>query len=102
MARGRVSRSSSIPACGRSIAASWSRPIRSVSTCGISRSALDSRSPLIIASIEIEGVALDDAEIEAFAVADGFGGALADGFARRRMGAFWIERTCLGDLRRRG
>jgi hypothetical protein len=51
----------------------------------------DTRSPLIIASIEIEGVALDDAEIEAFAVADGFGGALADGFARRRMGSFWMK-----------
>lgn len=52
---------------------------------------LDSANPQLIASIEIEGVPLDDEEIEAFAVADGFGSALADGFARRRMGEFWLR-----------
>lgn len=52
---------------------------------------LDSRSSDLLVSIEIEGVRLSDAEIEEFAVADGFGGALADGFARRRMGEFWVK-----------
>ncbi len=45
--------------------------------------------PAFIAGISIEGVALDDQAIEMFAVADGFGGGLAEGFARRRMGEFW-------------
>lgn len=53
---------------------------------------LDSRSTLLISSIEIEGVPLDFDEIEAFAVADGFGGPLAGGFARRRMGQFWLSK----------
>lgn len=48
-------------------------------------------NPLIVLSIEIEGVPLSADEIEAFAVADGFGGALADGYARQRMGLFWIK-----------
>jgi len=42
-----------------------------------------------IEAISINSIPLDDDEIEAFAVADGFGGGLADGFARRRMGEFW-------------
>lgn len=61
---------------------------------------LDTGSPQLITSIEIEGVPLGDDEIEAFAAADGFGGALADGFARRRMGEFWMRthpwRTFIG------
>lgn len=44
--------------------------------------------PLIIAGIAIDGVTLDDEEIEQFAVDDGFGSA-ADGAARWRMGKFW-------------
>lgn len=50
-----------------------------------------SRDPNIITDIEIDGVALSADEIEAFAVADGFGSVLADGFARRRMGQFWLQ-----------
>jgi len=49
------------------------------------------RNPKLIMSIEIEGVRLDDDQIEDFAIADGFGSALADGFARRRMGEFWLK-----------
>jgi hypothetical protein len=52
---------------------------------------IGSRDPQIISEIAIDGVRLDDEEIEAFAVADGFGAALADGFARRRMGEFWLQ-----------
>lgn len=52
---------------------------------------LDSGTSHLITSIAIDGVPLGDAEIEAFAVADGFGSTLADGFARRRMGAFWLR-----------
>lgn len=52
---------------------------------------LNSRHPLLIDAISIDGIAQDDAQIEAFAVADGFGGALAEGFARRRMGEFWVR-----------
>lgn len=51
---------------------------------------LDSRHPELIQAIQIDGGWLSDAEIEDFAVADGFGSGLADGFARRRMGQFWI------------
>jgi len=51
---------------------------------------LDSLSPQLIDAIEIEGVALNGDEIEAFAIADGFGSA-AKGFARRRMGEFWCQ-----------
>lgn len=53
--------------------------------------AVSIQHPLLIASIEIAHVPLDDQEIENFAVADGFGGALAEGFARRRMGEFWLK-----------
>lgn len=52
---------------------------------------LDSLNPHLISSIHINEIPLDDAEIEAFAVADGFNGALAHGFARRRMGEFWLQ-----------
>lgn len=52
---------------------------------------LNSRAPELIESIHIDGHRLSDDEIEAFAVADGFGGALAEGFARRRMGEFWLK-----------
>lgn len=48
-------------------------------------------SPLLITSIDIEGVPLTDDEIENFAVADGFGAELFDGWARRRMGDFWVK-----------
>lgn len=44
-----------------------------------------------IGGIEIEGVSLTSAEIEEFAAADGFGGGLAGGFARQRMGEFWLQ-----------
>lgn len=47
--------------------------------------------PKLISSIEIAGVKLNDDEIEAFAIADGFGSALANGFARQRMGEFWLK-----------
>lgn len=50
-----------------------------------------SRDPMIITDIEINGCSLSADEIEAFAVADGFGSILADGFARRRMGEFWLK-----------
>lgn len=52
---------------------------------------LNSGHPALIAGIAIEGVPLSDADIEDFAVADGFGSALADGFARQRMGQFWLR-----------
>ncbi len=52
---------------------------------------LNAMHPQRIEAISIDGLALDDAAIEAFAIADGFGGALADGFARRRMGEFWRD-----------
>lgn len=52
---------------------------------------LDKRHPEMIVAMQIDGGWLSDAEIEDFAVADGFGSGLADGFARRRMGEFWIE-----------
>jgi len=52
---------------------------------------IGARNPMIITDIEIDGVSLAADEIEAFAVADGFGGSLADGFARRRMGEFWLK-----------
>jgi hypothetical protein len=52
---------------------------------------LSSRHEQLITRLEIEGVPLGDDELEVFAAADGFGGALADGFARRRMGEFWVR-----------
>lgn len=52
---------------------------------------LDTRHPAVITAIAIDGRQLSEAEIEQFAVADGFDGGLADGFARRRMGAFWAQ-----------
>ncbi|WP_432769784.1 MAG: ASCH domain-containing protein [Sphingopyxis sp.] len=52
---------------------------------------IGSRDPRIITGMEIDGVELDDVEIEAFAVADGFGSELVKGFARRRMGEFWVQ-----------
>ncbi len=53
--------------------------------------AIDLMSPQLIQAIEIEGIALNGDEIEAFAIADGFGSKMADGFARRRMGQFWCQ-----------
>jgi len=41
--------------------------------------------------IEIDGRGLLRDEVEAFAIADGFGGALADGFATHRMAEFWLR-----------
>lgn len=58
------------------------RPIRLI---------LDTRHPDIITSLWIDGAYLDAAEMEAFAVADGFGAGLADGWALRRMGQFWRQ-----------
>ena len=55
------------------------------------RIGIDSGSRDIITHIEIEGIALDDDEIEAFARDDGFGNALFEGYARRRMGEFWLR-----------
>tara|TARA_R110000868_G_scaffold230335_2_gene483465 strand:+ start:4663 stop:5079 length:417 start_codon:yes stop_codon:yes gene_type:complete len=55
------------------------------------RIALDTAHPLLISAIVVEGVALDDEEIEEFAEADGFGALLFDGWARRRMGQFWFK-----------
>ena len=52
---------------------------------------IDARAHFVITAIAIDGVHLSDDEIEAFAMADGFGGALADGFARQRMGLFWLK-----------
>ncbi|MGB3317482.1 MAG: hypothetical protein WBA75_00455 [Sphingopyxis granuli] len=52
---------------------------------------ISASDPMIIAECAIDGIRLSDEEIEAFAVADGFSGALADGFARRRMGEFWLQ-----------
>lgn len=59
---------------------------------------IEYRSPELVKAISINSVPLCDDEIEAFAVADGFGGALVDGFARRRMGAFWVEKHLDGAL----
>lgn len=56
------------------------RPIRLI---------LDTRHEDVITSIWIDGTYLDADDMEAFAVADGFGAALADGWALRRMGQFW-------------
>ncbi len=52
---------------------------------------IDAHAHFVITAIAVDGVHLSDDEIEAFAVADGFGGALADGFARQRMGVFWLR-----------
>jgi len=43
----------------------------------------------IITSLWIDGAYLNAEEMEAFAVADGFGAGLSDGWALRRMGQFW-------------
>ena len=55
-----------------------------------------------IRGIEIDGVALDGAEIEAFAFADGFGQPDSPEQARAKMERFWIEQhgpgTFLGVL----
>lgn len=51
---------------------------------------VDGRASELIEAITINGIDLGNEEIEAFAIADGFGSQLADGFARRRMGQFWI------------
>lgn len=50
---------------------------------------LDDACPNLIRSIIIDGDYLSHDEMEAFAVADGFGAGLADGWALRRMGHFW-------------
>ena len=49
------------------------------------------KNPLMIAGIEIDGVALNSDEIEAFAMADGFSADLLGGTARRSMGLFWLR-----------
>lgn len=49
--------------------------------------------PLLIKAITIDGTSLNDQQIEEFAVADGFGSALASGFARRRMGEYWLGQS---------
>ncbi|MEM8724646.1 MAG: ASCH domain-containing protein [Pseudomonadota bacterium] len=59
---------------------------------------IEDRSDELIKAITVNSIPLDDEGIEAFAIADGFGGALADGFARRRMGEFWIESHADGAL----
>ena len=52
---------------------------------------VDGSHPELIASIAIEGVALDDAGTEAFAWDDGFR-PMADGSsARHHMGSFWLN-----------
>lgn len=47
-------------------------------------------APRIITGIEIDGMALDEAEIEAFAIADGFGSEKPGVSAQYRMGRFWL------------
>ena len=47
------------------------------------------RSSWLIERIEIEGIRLSNDEIDAFAIADGFGGEF--GSPRFRMGRFWLE-----------
>lgn len=49
------------------------------------------RNPKLIVLIEIDGIALDDAAIEAFAVADGFGSDRPGACPRFRMGRFWLQ-----------
>lgn len=52
---------------------------------------LDSHHADVITSMWIDGAYLNADEMEAFAIADGFGAALADGWALRRMGQFWRQ-----------
>lgn len=52
---------------------------------------LDVRHPHVIKAIRLDGIDLSDDEIEAFAVADGFGSGLVDGYARGLMGDFWAK-----------
>lgn len=48
--------------------------------------------PQLISDMEVDGCRLNDDDIEAFAIADGFGAhSFADGHARLRMGLFWYE-----------
>lgn len=47
-----------------------------------------SHQPLLI---EIDGRTLHRDEIEEFAIADGFGGTVPDGFAAARMAEFWLK-----------
>ena len=54
----------------------------------------------LIKSIEIDGVALDDTTIDAFASADGFQAPVTEPWAwsRRLMGAFWLDRHGAGNF----
>lgn len=52
--------------------------------------ALDAQAEQLITSITVGHVALSDVGIERFAERDGFT-TLAKGFARRRMGEFWLK-----------
>lgn len=54
------------------------------------------RDPNIIASIEIDGIPLDDDEIVEFAIADGFGCDRAGACPRFRMGRFWLQSHSAG------
>jgi hypothetical protein len=47
-----------------------------------------SEQPLLI---EVQGRPLERDEIEAFAIADGFGREMADGLAAQRMADFWLK-----------
>lgn len=49
------------------------------------------RNPLMIVSIEIEGIPLSAEEIESFAIADGFAADDSGRSARQNMGLFWLK-----------
>ncbi|QDH35823.1 ASCH domain-containing protein [Porphyrobacter sp. YT40] len=51
---------------------------------------IDAQAEQLITGITVGHVALSDVGIERFAERDGFG-SLAQGFARRRMGEFWLK-----------
>lgn len=55
------------------------------------------RTEHLLEEVQINGIALDEAEIEQFAIDDGFAGGLCDGFARRRMGEFWLKAHAFPD-----
>ncbi|WP_296717776.1 hypothetical protein [Erythrobacter sp.] len=52
--------------------------------------AIDAQAEQLITSMTVGHITLSDVGIERFAERDGFA-TLASGFARRRMGAFWLK-----------
>ncbi len=52
---------------------------------------LDNAHREILSLILLDGVVLNDQEVEAFAIADGFRATRIDGTARAQMGEFWLR-----------